>query len=142
MSENHENRIELLENGPVYFKGDIKVQNSAGETVLEKEKVALCRCGQSTRKPACDGTHRKAGFEADCNADLSDIPPNESDSDGKLVVKALDNGPLLVEGTYTLVTENNGEYTSDKTIALCRCGGSSNKPFCDGTHKQIEFKAE
>lgn len=58
-------------------------------------------------------------------------------------ITALENGPLLVEGTgtYVVVKDGQEERLERKSIALCRCGGSSNKPFCDGTHKKIEFQA-
>lgn len=53
------------------------------------------------------------------------------------------NGPFRVEGPFKLVDANGNEWDlGDKTsISLCRCGQSSNKPFCDGTHKKIGFLA-
>jgi CDGSH-type Zn-finger protein len=58
-------------------------------------------------------------------------------------IKARENGPYLVEGT-ALYQDGSGQEqkTSGKSIALCRCGGSSNKPFCDGTHRKIDFQAD
>lgn len=53
-----------------------------------------------------------------------------------------DNGPLLVEGPFELVdAEGNAlPLASDKpAFALCRCGASQNKPFCDGAHKDCGF---
>jgi CDGSH-type Zn-finger protein len=52
------------------------------------------------------------------------------------------NGPYLVKGPIRLVDADGKEFnvTSD-TVALCRCGGSTNKPFCDGTHSRIGFQA-
>ena len=53
------------------------------------------------------------------------------------------NGPYLVKGPIRLVDADGKEFTlSGDTIALCRCGHSSNKPFCDGTHGKIGFQAE
>lgn len=49
------------------------------------------------------------------------------------------NGPLLVEGEFTIVDENGNETTPVKK-ALCRCGGSTMKPYCDGMHSKIGFK--
>jgi CDGSH-type Zn-finger protein len=51
------------------------------------------------------------------------------------------DAPLLVEtGGKVVVTRNGGEETIEQdVIALCRCGQSSNKPFCDGSHKQAEL---
>jgi len=50
-----------------------------------------------------------------------------------------ENGPYLVEGEYTLVDANGNEVPIVKK-ALCRCGGSTTKPFCDGTHSKIGFQ--
>ena len=54
-----------------------------------------------------------------------------------------DNGPLLVEGEGVSVCDATGATfpTQGSTIALCRCGGSANKPFCDGAHGKIGFTA-
>lgn len=50
-----------------------------------------------------------------------------------------DNGPLLVEGDFTIVDAAGNEVPVKKK-ALCRCGGSTTKPFCDGTHSKIGFQ--
>jgi CDGSH-type Zn-finger protein len=50
-----------------------------------------------------------------------------------------DNGPYVVEGDFTLVDANGIEIPIRKK-ALCRCGGSTTKPFCDGTHSKIAFQ--
>jgi CDGSH-type Zn-finger protein len=52
------------------------------------------------------------------------------------------DGPLLVRGPVTLVAPDGTPITCDRDpIALCRCGKSKLKPFCDGTHKLIRFRA-
>lgn len=53
------------------------------------------------------------------------------------------NGPYLVDGDdVTLVDWNGQPYQVPKRpFVLCRCGGSATKPFCDGTHRRIEFQA-
>jgi CDGSH-type Zn-finger protein len=56
-------------------------------------------------------------------------------------VQALENGPYKVQGPVKLVDADGTEYESRKTVFLCRCGGSTNKPFCDGTHSKIGFDA-
>lgn len=51
------------------------------------------------------------------------------------------NGPLLVEGDFSIVdTEGNTIPVRNKAY-LCRCGHSANKPFCDSSHKRVEFEA-
>jgi CDGSH-type Zn-finger protein len=55
------------------------------------------------------------------------------------------NGPLLVEGEITLLDHQGNAFplpTNKPAIALCRCGHSKIKPFCDGTHKTCGFMAE
>lgn len=54
------------------------------------------------------------------------------------------NGPLRVEGPIRLLDSNGAQWdlTGKPAISLCRCGASSNKPFCDGTHAKIGFQSE
>lgn len=58
--------IRLRKNGPYVIEGDdVQVVDWDGrEYVVERRPVALCRCGASTKKPFCDGTHSKVGFQA------------------------------------------------------------------------------
>ena len=49
------------------------------------------------------------------------------------------NGPLLIKDLDVLNNSKGERIATDAVIALCRCGGSANKPFCDGTHKKIGF---
>lgn len=60
-----------------------------------------------------------------------------------VTIVAKKNGPFLVQGPMTLTDADGNEYdvTERKTVALCRCGGSTTKPFCDGTHSRIGFEA-
>ncbi len=55
-------------------------------------------------------------------------------------VEVLENGPLLVYGTLNVVAKDGTSETKNKTTAFCRCGQSSNKPYCDGAHIKAEFK--
>lgn len=50
-----------------------------------------------------------------------------------------DNGPYLVQGGVTLLDAEGNRYQVADTIALCRCGHSGTKPFCDGTHEKTNF---
>ena len=56
-----------------------------------------------------------------------------------VTIKIRENGPYVVEGDFTLVDANGNEVPLVKR-ALCRCGGSTTKPFCDGTHSKIGFQ--
>ncbi len=61
-----ETRISTYENGPFLVTGGpfVLMDADGGEFPVEKETIALCRCGASTKKPFCDGTHSKVGFRA------------------------------------------------------------------------------
>ena len=52
-----------------------------------------------------------------------------------------DNGPYLVHGAVTLLDSEGKLYEAGDSVALCRCGRSSTKPFCDGTHEKENFAA-
>ena len=57
-------------------------------------------------------------------------------------IKVRESGPYLVTGPITLTDCDGMPYTvSGENVALCRCGGSSTKPFCDGSHRNNEFRA-
>lgn len=61
-------------------------------------------------------------------------------SDVKITTR--DDGPLLVEGEFRLVDAEGSEFVLDRRpIALCRCGASHNKPFCDGSHRRVNFSS-
>lgn len=51
------------------------------------------------------------------------------------------NGPLIVTGPVELKDVEGNQYPVEPRMALCRCGASTTKPFCDGTHSKIGFQA-
>jgi CDGSH iron-sulfur domain-containing protein 3 len=62
-----------------------------------------------------------------------------------VTIRCRPNGPFLVEGEFTLVDSQGRSFTlpaNKPAVALCRCGQSGNKPFCDGTHKGCGFVAD
>lgn len=66
-----ETTIQVRDNGPILVRGgSFEIQDAAGNTFpIEAGKaVALCRCGQSSNKPFCDGTHRSCGFDSQVKA--------------------------------------------------------------------------
>jgi len=57
--------IRALKNGPYLVQGQVELFDAAGNKVkVEKQSIALCRCGASATKPFCDGTHSRIGFQA------------------------------------------------------------------------------
>ncbi len=62
-------------------------------------------------------------------------------SEEESTIEFLPNGPALVKGRFRIMEE--GEWVlKNGPVALCRCGHSKNKPYCDGSHKAADFKAE
>ena len=58
-----------------------------------------------------------------------------------ITISVRDNGPLLVKGGVTVTDADGNAYEVKDVVALCRCGHSSNKPFCDGTHNAQSFQS-
>ena len=56
------------------------------------------------------------------------------------IVEVMENGPLLVYGTLHITNSDGTKEIKNKTTAFCRCGASTNKPYCDGKHRKIDFK--
>lgn len=133
------NAIEIRPNGPLYVRGRICLKALSGEKLLQDDRMALCRCGASRNKPLCDNAHREAGFRASRKlgrpaADGGDGPA------GGLTIATAPNGPLLLDGPVEI--RGGGESVRARKAALCRCGLSENKPYCDGSHATGGFKAD
>ena len=67
-----------------------------------------------------------------------DSKPKQDDTIGK--VEIIENGPLLVYGTLSVVKANGAIEEKTRSTAFCRCGASENKPYCDGAHNKINFQ--
>lgn len=64
--------------------------------------------------------------------------PQEEAAD-EVTVEPRPDGPLFLRGPVKIVGEDGTVVREDTRVALCRCGGSANKPFCDGTHRRNGF---
>jgi len=64
----------------------------------------------------------------------------EEDAPAETVVDPRPDGPLFLRGRLRIVGDDGEVVREDTRVALCRCGGSANKPFCDGTHRRIGFR--
>jgi CDGSH-type Zn-finger protein len=64
-----------------------------------------------------------------------------SEPDQKPTITPADNGPYLVKGDLQLIDADGKVLRSEGGFALCRCGNSRNKPFCDGAHKAANFES-
>lgn len=135
------NLIVVTDSGEYRLRGDVQLTTMAGEIVTEEYRLALCRCGQSSNKPFCDNMHREARFSApsevvDNAAETVDLQPT-----GTLKVVTAINGPLLLQGNFEIQDASGEQVFWGEKTALCRCGGSANKPFCDGSHTDNGFSA-
>jgi CDGSH-type Zn-finger protein/uncharacterized Fe-S cluster protein YjdI len=135
-----ENRVIISNNGPVYLEGDLRIDGAAEDMPGVKFRAALCRCGDSKNKPFCDNTHEEAGFR-DRGA-VGETGPGAEGEGGPLEVKRAPNGPLLLSGNHAIVTGSGRVAWRGTKSAICRCGASKNKPFCDGSHTEAGFEAD
>ncbi len=99
------------------------INMDAGTTELITEQVNKCPSG---------------ALSYFSNAENTVAPSVDVDT----IIEVSENGPLLVYGNVTIKDKAGNETVKYKTTALCRCGASSNKPYCDGTHVKIGFKDE
>lgn len=58
----------------------------------------------------------------------------------KVKIKVNDSGPYIITGSFEVVDAEGNLFETKKAVALCRCGHSSIKPFCDGTHRKNVFQ--
>lgn len=68
---------------------------------------------------------------------------HESESDNKadkVTVNVMENGPLIIKHEIKVIHANGSEEVRQQPVAFCRCGNSTNKPFCDGSHISSGFK--
>ena len=70
---------------------------------------------------------------------MSEQNPQQEPS---VTIRVRENASYLVEGPVRIVDAEGNEYdiSAKKRVSLCRCGGSTTKPFCDGTHSKIGFE--
>ncbi len=134
------NTIQVAYNGPLFVRGDLQIDDAPADMPGLKFRAALCRCGQSKNKPYCDNSHLDSGF-SDFGA-VGRAGDAGAEAGGPLQVKPAPDGPLLIKGNVTLVSSGGRESWRGSQAALCRCGASNNKPFCDGQHKKVGFKSE
>jgi len=65
---------------------------------------------------------------------------NKEIMEAQIKVNAMENGPLLVDGSIEVTNPDGTVEIKEKTTAFCRCGASANKPYCDGQHRKINFE--
>lgn len=134
------NIIQIYKSGPLHITGKLILKNTKGKTLEKSDELYLCRCGKSNNKPYCDGAHKKEFEESGL---FINPPVSEQglDNVGKVEIMVQTNGSLMFKGNVCI--QDASERTIMRRVgALCRCGHSSNYPFCDGTHNEINFIAD
>ncbi len=134
-----ENSVTVSYQGPYFIKGDLELEQSPEDMPGIKYRTALCRCGLSKNKPFCDNSHE--GQFKDYGA-VGETGEALQQNGGQLKITPLQDGPLLLKGNVTIKASSGRTAWQGNNVALCRCGASKNKPFCDGSHKAIEFKTD
>jgi CDGSH-type Zn-finger protein len=134
------NTITVEADGPLLLTGDIEIRGSGGEMIARKRDVALCRCGASKNKPFCDGSHETAGFRDPGRVEDEKAQVVEADGT-RLTVTCRANAMLIAKGPMTIRSGDGSTETTRNKAALCRCGKSNNRPFCDASHKRCGFVA-
>jgi len=122
------NELLVTSGGPLKMTGNITLINEDG-SVTHANSLSLCRCGASKNKPLCDDQHLEIEFfDSGAVTQLSDWMPVTRPQ--TITVTCVKNGPLKFRG-YLRIFNKKGQECITMSGALCRCGKSSKKPFCD-----------
>ena len=125
------NELHVTTGGPLKMTGNITIISEDG-TLSHSNSLSLCRCGASKNKPFCDDQHLAVEFfDAGAIRQLSDWMPVTRPQ--TVTVTCVKNGPLKFRG-YLRIFNKKGQECITMSGALCRCGKSSKKPFCDNKH--------
>ena len=135
-----ENTVHVAYNGPLFVRGALDIEGAPEDVPGLRFRAALCRCGASKNKPYCDNSHLDAGFR-DYGA-VGKATDRDPDRGGTLSIKAIKDGPLMLMGNVSVIASGAKAAWRGNRVALCRCGASGNKPFCDGQHKEVGFTSD
>jgi CDGSH-type Zn-finger protein/ferredoxin len=130
------NLIIVRENGPLAVHADLTIEGHG-----QMFRATLCRCGLSRNKPFCDNSHIEGGFHTSGEPASTESNLAITDLTGPVTITPTPNGPLKVIGNLEIESGTGRSVTRVDKAWLCRCGQSSKKPYCDGTHKTAGFEA-
>ena len=130
------NTVQIMADGPLYVHARMTV-NEKPEAGF---RAAFCRCGVSRLMPYCDNSHREANFRDDGKVMIP--MPTEAEGGKALAIHTMPNGPLKIDGPFTLLDADGNAVCASSGAAMCRCGAAHMKPYCDGSHMGIGFKPD
>ncbi|KXX70090.1 (4Fe-4S)-binding protein [Flammeovirga sp. SJP92] len=111
----------------------------------EKCFKSLPRVFNPKRKPWVDLTQSTSEkiieTVKNCPSQALSLKEDKTEDNPVTEIQVLKNGPVLVKGKISLDCNGSKEVLEQNQIALCRCGASNNKPYCDGAHAKINFEA-
>lgn len=132
------NQIKVRADGPLLCTGQVEIIAADGVLLQAKDNVVLCRCGHSSDKPFCDGSHKSNNFKHDgC---FVDEKAQSLGVEAILKISVRANAMLVASGPVKIISADGACQTTRNKVALCRCGESANKPFCDSSHKRCDFQ--
>jgi len=125
------NEVLVTNGGPLKMTGNITLIDENG-SVTHANHLSLCRCGGSESRPLCDDRHLDIEFlDSGTLRRISDFMPVIRPQ--SITVTCVKNGPLKFRG-YLRIYNRKGQECITMNGALCRCGKSSKKPFCDNAN--------
>jgi CDGSH-type Zn-finger protein/uncharacterized Fe-S cluster protein YjdI len=132
-----------IEDGPLLMVGDLDVKTPDGEQITRENRLTLCRCGLSRNQPFCDNSHLRRGWRSGPTNDPEKDPPPPRDgaADEPTLVVPLSDASLELRGHLRIYHSDGKPLVDAGRVILCRCGQSGNKPFCDGSHGEAEFRS-
>jgi len=130
------NTVTIRENGPLAVNADMVVEGQGA-----MYRATLCRCGLSRNKPFCDNSHIAGGFVASGEPLSKESELKITELNGPVTIKPVLNGPLMMTGRLEVESGTGRNVDRVEKAWFCRCGQSSKKPYCDGTHKAVGFEA-
>jgi CDGSH-type Zn-finger protein/uncharacterized Fe-S cluster protein YjdI len=130
------NLVAVREGGPYSVRAQMVLN---GEPI--GFRATLCRCGASQNKPFCDGSHHTVEFTATGEPATGPQTAMLAARDGPLAIDPQLDGPLQVRGNLEITSGTGRVVARVEGCRLCRCGASNTKPFCDGSHARIGFRA-
>lgn len=122
------NEALVTSGGPLKITGNLTLISEDGH-VMHANHLTLCRCGASQSKPICDERHLEVEFlDTGSIEQASDCMPASRPQ--TLIMTCIKDGPLKYRG-FLRVYNRKGQECLSMQGALCRCGKSTKKPFCD-----------